>query len=99
MSQGLNKSRGCGRESCVPGAVHCVLWVNGSVELAVEVSHSAAPGAEPRLTLPPDFVRTVVHSWVRVCGVGEKSCLTERSTVTGRDTANSVAFELRPLRK
>ena len=61
MSQGLNKSRGCGRESCVPGAVHCVLWVNGSVELAVEVWHPAAPGVELVLTPPADSAQTAVQ--------------------------------------
>jgi hypothetical protein len=60
MSQGLNKPREWGRESCVPGAVHHVLWVNGSVEVAVEVWHLAAPGAEPWLTLPPYFAQAVV---------------------------------------
>ena len=61
MSRGLNKSRGCGRESCVPGAVHYVPWVNGSVELAVPAWHPVALGVEPRLTRPPYFAQAVVQ--------------------------------------
>ncbi len=61
MSQGLNKSRGCGRESCVSDVVRCVAWVNGSVELAVPAWHPAALGVEPRLTRPPYFAQAVVQ--------------------------------------